>query len=133
MATLITWGPFRFSSDETILAHVLNSMVKNAFEASLRGMEIALGCYAEEQAVVFRVRNSTVMTEDVQSQVFQRSFSTRGSGRGLGTYSMRLLTEQYLGGKVGFSSAEGAGTTFYVRLPLTPPGPAADMGRKGRP
>jgi len=32
---------------------LLNSMVKNAFEASSRGMEIALGCYAEEQAVVF--------------------------------------------------------------------------------
>jgi signal transduction histidine kinase len=111
----------RFSSDITVLAHVLNSMVKNAFEASLRGMEIALGCYAEDQAVVFRVRNSAEMTEEVQLQVFQRSFSTRGSGRGLGAYSMKLLTEQYLGGKAGFSSGKNDGTMFYIRLPLTPP------------
>lgn len=110
-----------FSSDETILSHVVNNMVKNAFEASSRGMEIALGCYAEDPGVVFRVRNRTVMTDDVQLQVFQRSFSTRGSGRGLGTYSMKLLTEQYLGGKVGFNSGVRDGTVFYVRLPLTAP------------
>lgn len=109
----------RFSSDITILTHVLNSMVQNAFEASSRGMEIALGCYADDQAVMFTVRNSAVMAEDVQLQVFQRSFSTRGSGRGLGTYSMKLLTEQYLGGKVGFTSGGNDGTTFTVRLPLT--------------
>lgn len=109
----------RFSSDKTILTHVLNSMVKNAFEASLRGMEIALGCYADDQAVIFTVRNAAVLAEDVQLQVFQRYFSTRGSGRGLGTYSMKLLTEQYLGGKVGFTSGGNAGTTFTVRLPLT--------------
>ena len=114
--------PVGFSSDKTILSHVLNSMVKNAFDASSRGMEIALGCYAENQTVVFRVRNSTVMTEDVQLQVFLRSFSTRGAGRGLGTYSMKLLTEHYLGGKIGFSSGGSDGTVFYVRLPLSPPG-----------
>jgi len=114
--------PVRFSSDQTILAHVLNSMVKNAFDASSRGMEIRLGCYAENQTVVFRVRNSTVMTEDVQLQVFLRSFSTRGTGHGLGTYSMKILTEHYLGGKIGFSSGGSDGTVFYVRLPLSPPG-----------
>ncbi|MBA4387094.1 MAG: histidine kinase [Verrucomicrobia bacterium] len=115
--------PVPFSSDEAIVSHVLNSMVRNAFEASSRGMEIALDCHAEEQAVVFRVRNSTVMTEDAQLQVFQRSFSTRGSGRGLGTYSMKLLTERLLGGKVGFSSGGIDGTVFYLRLPLIPPPP----------
>ncbi len=110
-----------FSSDDIILAHVLNSTVKNAFDASLRGMKIVLGCYAEAQAVVFRVQNSAVMTEDVQLQVFQRSFSTRGSGRGLGTYSMKFLTEQYLGGKIDFNSEESGGTVFYIRLPLILP------------
>lgn len=125
--------PVRFSADETILTHVLTSMLRNAFDASLRGMEIALGCYAEADAVVFRVRNSAVMTEDVQRQVFQRSFSTRGTGRGLGTYSMKLLTEQYLGGTVGFSSTAGDGTVFSVRLPLMPPVAPTDPGWKGLP
>ena len=50
-------------------------------------------------------------------QVFQRSFSTKGSGRGLGTYSMRLLTEHYLRGSVGFTSSAAEGTTFFASYP----------------
>jgi signal transduction histidine kinase len=57
------------------------------------------------------------MPESVRLQVFKRSFSTKGSDRGLGTYSIKLLTENYLGGEVGFASEEGNGTTFWVKLP----------------
>jgi signal transduction histidine kinase len=58
------------------------------------------------------------MPADVQLQVFQRSFSTKAaSGRGVGSYSVRLLTESYLGGRVSFVSEPGLGTTFTVELP----------------
>jgi len=58
------------------------------------------------------------MHEDVQLQLFQRSFSTKsGTGRGVGSYSVKLLTEKYLRGTVTFSSSEAQGTTFTVRLP----------------
>ena len=50
---------------------------------------------------------------DAQLQIFQRSFSTKGSGRGVGTYSIKLLGEQYLRGRVGFTSSETDGTAFY--------------------
>jgi len=53
----------------------------------------------------------------VQLQVFNRSFSTKGTGRGLGTYSVKLLTERCLKGRVGFTSALGEGTVFQVTLP----------------
>ncbi|MBK7188571.1 MAG: hypothetical protein IPH86_07860 [bacterium] len=57
------------------------------------------------------------MPRTVQLQVFQRSFSTKGRDRGIGTYSIKLLTEKYLGGKASFVSDEGQGTTFSVTLP----------------
>jgi len=58
------------------------------------------------------------MPEEIQSQVFQRSFSTKAkSGRGIGTHSMKLLGERYLGGRVEFLSDEAAGTTFSITLP----------------
>jgi sensor histidine kinase regulating citrate/malate metabolism len=64
----------------------------------------------------FRVKNVGVMPHDVQMQIFQRSFSTKGRGRGIGTYSIRLLTENYLKGKVSFTSNEVEGTVFSVEL-----------------
>jgi len=59
------------------------------------------------------------MPEAVQLQMFQPSFSTKGAkGRGIGSYSVKLLTEKYLQGKVWFVSREPEGTTFFVALPL---------------
>jgi hypothetical protein len=44
--------------------------------------------------------------------MFQRNFSTKGPGRGVGTYSVRLLTERYLGGQVSLLSSPESGTRF---------------------
>jgi sensor histidine kinase regulating citrate/malate metabolism len=55
------------------------------------------------------------------TSIFQRSFSTKGFGRGLGTYSIRLLTERYLKGSVSFTSSALSGTIFRVRYPLAQP------------
>ena len=61
--------------------------------------------------------NPGFIPEPSQLQVFQRSFSTKGRGRGIGTYSMKMLTEEYLGGAISFRSSEREGTTFNVILP----------------
>ncbi len=63
------------------------------------------------------------MPEAVQLQLFQRSFTTKGLGRGIGTYSIRLLTERYLGGKVSFTSTPAAGTRFELSFPKGPTSP----------
>jgi signal transduction histidine kinase len=64
------------------------------------------------------VHNDGVIPDDVQHQIFQRSFSTRGeSGRGIGTYGARLFVERYLGGKLAFMSEPRVGTLFLVMLP----------------
>lgn len=106
-----------FSSDPTLVRRVLGNLVKNALEASAPGETVTVGCRAEAGGVRFMVHNTAVMPDSVRLQVFQRSFSTKGSGRGLGTYSVKLLTERYLQGRVTFSSCSGQGTVFHVWLP----------------
>ncbi len=107
------------TSDWNLLSRVLGNMVKNAIEASDPGSRITLGCEADPEDVRFRVHNPKAMPGEVQLQVFQRSFSTKGSGRGLGTYSIRLLTERYLKGRVSFTSSPEQGTTFTAAYPLS--------------
>ena len=63
------------------------------------------------------MHNNNYIPEDIQMQIFHRSFSTKESGRGLGTYSMRLVGENYLKGKVYFTSDKLKGTTFLIDLP----------------
>lgn len=109
---------FVIITDPVLLTRVLVNMIKNAMEATKRGGKIKVDISKTSGNIRFSVSNLTVMPAHVQAQIFQRSFSTKGQGRGLGTYSMKLIGERYLGGKVGFTSSEGNGTTFYIELPL---------------
>jgi PAS domain-containing protein len=108
-----------FPSDRSLLSRVLANMLKNALEASSPGQIITIGCDANSERVDFWVHNDGAMPADVQLQIFQRSFSTKGVGRGVGTYSIKLLTERYLNGQASFTSTLEAGTIFTVSYPLT--------------
>ena len=107
-----------FISDEVILKRVIVNMTKNALEASTDSMTVTLGCEKEDDYLSFWVKNESHMPRSVQLQIFQRSFSTKGSDRGLGTYSIKLLTEKFLKGKASFTSTEKEGTIFYANIPV---------------
>ena len=69
----------------------------------------------------FTVWNRSAIPEKVRLRIFQRHFSTKqGTGRGLGTYAMKLFGEKFLGGSVSFASTAAAGTTFRLEIPAAP-------------
>jgi hypothetical protein len=108
-----------FDTDGVLLARVLGNMLKNALEASLPEETVTLKCIRIDNCVEFSVHNQAFISLETQLQIFLRSFSTKSSSRGLGTYSMRLLSERYLKGKVWFTSSQKEGTTFYASYPLS--------------
>ena len=114
-------GPFSESfsliSDEAILRRILGNMVKNAIEATEPGDTVTIKSGIKDGYAVFEVHNPGVIPEKAQTSIFTRFFSTKGPGRGLGTYSIKLLAEGYLGGNVSFSSDKRHGTTFAVAFP----------------
>ena len=110
-------GELIFSSDETLLMRVIGNMTKNALEAIKSGETVTLSCGKRDDNIRFSVQNPGEMPQDARLQVFQRSFSTKGTGRGLGTYSIKLLSEQYLNGKVGFTTSSEEGTIFFGDFP----------------
>jgi len=115
-------GPCTITTDSLLLQRVLGNLVKNALEASEAGQKVGLA-YENRGAPLFRVHNEAAMPDEVQLQVFKRSFSTKSPlGRGIGTYSAKLITERYLGGSLSFTSCKDEGTTFTVALPAQGPG-----------
>jgi hypothetical protein len=107
-----------FPTDQTLLLRVLTNMVVNAFEAGQAGDEVRLGATADVDTIEFHVWNRGAIPDATVPRVFQRYFSTKpGGGRGLGTYTMKLLGEALLRGKVSFTTSPQAGTTFRLRLP----------------
>lgn len=107
-----------FESDPALLCRVLTNMIKNALEASDQNNPVRVGVDLSDGQLRFRVHNQEVIPLEIQQQIFERSFSSKGQGRGLGTFSMKLLGEAYLGGKVDFVSDEKHGTTFMIDLPV---------------
>jgi signal transduction histidine kinase len=108
----------RLRTDLTLLGRILGNMIKNALEASQPGETVTMGCRRAQDFVEFFVHNREEMEEEAKLQVFKRSYSTKGPGRGLGTYGMKLIARRYLGGEVGFTSSAEAGTTFFARFPM---------------
>jgi signal transduction histidine kinase len=104
-------------TDQVLLRRILGNLVKNALEATSPDGTVTLAFHAGPEPC-FEVHNREAMPLEVSTQIFQRSFSTKsGTGRGIGTYSVKLLTERYLRGQVTFTTSPAEGTTFRVRLP----------------
>ncbi len=107
-------------TDRIQLRRVVGNMLKNALEAIKPGEVVRIGgakVADDTGGYRFWVRNPGWIPRDIQLQLFQRSFSTKGQNRGLGTYSIKLLGEKYLNGKVGFASSQEKGTVFWLWLP----------------
>jgi signal transduction histidine kinase len=111
--------PENVHTDPRLARRVLVNAMKNAIEATPEKGKIKIRVFGGKNCVI-EINNPGYLDECVSKQIFQRSFSTKGQGRGLGTYSMRLLLESYLEGKVSFSSSKKKGTTFVISLPTHP-------------
>lgn len=106
-----------FKSDKNIIKRVLINLLNNAFEAATPPKIVKAGVRLHDKVLRFSVYSQAELPEEVKHQVFQRSFSTKGENRGLGTYLARLLTVKYLKGRIYFNS-DSCGTTFFVEIPL---------------
>jgi nitrogen fixation/metabolism regulation signal transduction histidine kinase len=108
----------KIHSDRVLLRRVLGNMIKNALEASKPYGIVTASCDIYKKQVSFRIHNDAFIPRLDQLQIFQRSFTTKGRGRGIGTYSIKLFTEKYLKGKASFTSSTEKGTTFSVSCPI---------------
>ncbi|MFO8232201.1 MAG: ATP-binding protein [Longimonas sp.] len=125
-----TWhdAPLVVEADREELRRVCINLLKNALQAVPDDREphiqIATTRHAPTSAypdgyAELTVRDNGVgIPPDERDKIFQPNFSTKTSGTGLGlSIAHKTITE--LDGAITFTTTEGVGTTFRIRLPLT--------------
>lgn len=106
-------------TDVSLLLRILCNMIINAVEATAENGEVKVWLEHEGNFLSFCVWNDQEIPPDVTNRIFQRNFSTKEqTGRGIGTYSMKLFGEQVLGGQVSFTTSKTEGTIFRFTYPV---------------
>ncbi len=112
-------------ADEKLLRHILTNLLSNAIKYSQPGAPVRLFLTREDHNAVLRVedRGLGIPAADQARmfEAFQRGGNTSEiAGTGLGLVIVKRSVELH-GGTIDFTSEEGQGTTFTVRLPVFNP------------
>jgi len=106
-----------FTSIAPLLRRVLTNIFKNANEASKPGDLIKMGCrMVDGDRVQFWIKNPALISEKDHQRFLSVSPRVVENVHGLGTYSIRILTERFLHGSLKVEVDE-EGTCLRVTYP----------------
>jgi signal transduction histidine kinase len=107
-------------ADKTQLNRLFTNLLQNAVEACTNQDQRIIRMNEQlngEYITVSVTDNGDGIPEQTQSRIFTPNFTTKTSGTGLGLAMSKGIVEQAKG-EIWFVTKEGAGTTFYVKIPL---------------
>ena len=107
------------SIDRRRFRRVVENLVGNAIDAMDAGGRVAISTRAEDGQAVLEIRDTGKgIPEEIRETLFQ-PFVTHGKkhGTGLGMAIAKRIVESH-GGRIGFESKMGEGTTFTIHIPL---------------
>lgn len=111
-----------FYSDPVRIGILFNNLVSNAIKYQNLGRDDAeVVVEIENDAEKARIRiadNGIGISKEYHEKVFHLFFraSIQSYGSGMGMYIVKNAVDK-LGGEIGITSEEGAGTTFYITIP----------------
>ena len=104
-------------ADTYYLNRIMTNLITNSVQAMPQGGKLKINAHKEKGETVITVEDTGVgIPKDVQAKMFTVMFTTKSKGQGFGLPVVKRMTES-LGGNVRFTSEEGKGTTFIIRLP----------------
>jgi two-component system CheB/CheR fusion protein len=112
-------------ADREKIGQVINNFLSNAVKYSDKGTKVTVACKRTKGYAQVLVADEGIgIKPKEQSKLFQRFYRVENetmkniSGFGIGLYLASEIIQGHKG-KIGVSSEEGKGATFYFNLPLT--------------
>jgi two-component system, NtrC family, nitrogen regulation sensor histidine kinase NtrY len=119
-----TWEPVNHKvmlyADKTQLNRLFTNLMQNAIEApeNQHKRTIEVNEHINGENIVVSIRdNGGGIPVQTRDKIFMPNFTTKSSGTGLGLAMSKSIAEQSQG-DIWFETTDGAGTTFFVKLPL---------------
>ena len=105
------------------LVTIAGNLIDNALDAMNmqltdlnRQRELEFGVFTKPGELLITVRDTGCgIPDEIRDRIFEKGFSTKGTGRGVGMYHTKQLVES-LGGTISFESEKDIGTSFMVLL-----------------
>ncbi|HEX6702599.1 MAG TPA: PAS domain S-box protein [Gaiellaceae bacterium] len=126
------------AADRGQLRQVLVNLVENAVKYSPDGGSVELGLVRNGQMLRFAVHDRGLgIPKGERTRIFEKFYRldpnmTRGiGGTGLGLYICRELVHR-VHGRIWVEARKGAGSTFFVEIPVAEPVPRAARSRRRR-
>ena len=111
-------------ADPERLRQVIRNLLSNAIKYTPRGKAVSIALRQEDGELVLTVADEGIgIPRDEQDRIFSKFFRATNAvrwgaeGTGFGLYIAKAIVDAF-GGRIGFRSEEGVGTTFWVRLPV---------------
>ncbi len=112
--TVTTWA------DNDQLTTVFNNLIKNGIQSTggKRRAEIHLDISNSDSEIIVRIKdNGNGVPKAIQHRLFEPNFTTKSSGMGLGLAICKKIVES-TNGSISFTTQDGLGSVFEVRLPI---------------
>ncbi|MDP2708828.1 MAG: MASE3 domain-containing protein [bacterium] len=110
--------------DKNILGIVVDNLISNAIRYTPENGEIKLAAEKSGNSILISVTDTGYgIPEEQQNKIFEKLFRADNAkeiatdGAGLGLYTAKSVLSK-VGGKIWFKSKNGAGTTFFVTIPI---------------
>lgn len=110
--------------DKTLIYHSLFNLLQNAVEADPAG-SVSIEIAEDVDVCAVSIHNRSPVPAGIRERFFDKYVTSgKSHGTGLGTYSVRMMTD-IQNGSVDLQTSDSEGTTVYLQLPRWRPGDSA--------
>lgn len=118
--TSIAQAEYFVMGDEQLMNGIFTNLIINGVQSvpSERRAKIKVNLSSSGSNVLIEIKdNGTGIPSEIRNKVFLPNFSTKFSGSGIGLAVAKRGVE-HAGGKIWFETIQGAGTSFFIEIPL---------------